>query len=159
MLSLEEEKKNIFIESEDLVAEYYHLESQLKQLKEKMRQTINQPIHALPFLQPGRLVHIRDHEEDWGWGVIVNFQKKQHPGNSKNGDENGSDIGTSYVVDVLLSCDASTASSVSSTQRPRPARPDSTKTEVQVVPVMLHLFDGVSSIRYFHPLYGSSARS
>lgn len=41
-----------------------------------MRETMRQPEYAVQFLNPGRLAHVVDGEDDWGWGVIVNFQKK-----------------------------------------------------------------------------------
>jgi len=36
---------------------------------------ITKPQYAVPFLQPGRLARV-EHEEDFGWGAVVNFQKK-----------------------------------------------------------------------------------
>jgi len=40
-----------------------------------MRSVIVQPVNILAFLNPGRLVKVRDGAEDWGWGAVVNFQK------------------------------------------------------------------------------------
>ena len=37
---------------------------------------ITKPIYCVPFLQPGRLVRVEHDDEDFGWGCIVNFQKK-----------------------------------------------------------------------------------
>lgn len=34
------------------------------------------PDHLLQFLNAGRLVHVVDGDDDWGWGCVVNFQKK-----------------------------------------------------------------------------------
>ena len=64
------------ITDEDVVAECYFLRKQLKRLKETLRDTMNQPVHALPFLSPGRLARVREGDTDWGWGVVVNYQKK-----------------------------------------------------------------------------------
>jgi hypothetical protein len=50
---LEIEKDGIEIEDESTVGEYYQLLQQMKKLKESIRNTINLPIHALPYLQPG----------------------------------------------------------------------------------------------------------
>ena len=58
-------------------------------LRDEIRAIVNEPIHSVPYLQPGRLVQVRaaapssdDHlagsppMPDWGWGVIVNFKRK-----------------------------------------------------------------------------------
>lgn len=108
--ALESKKAAIHITDEETVAEYYHLRVQLEKLKQNMRDFLNQPVHSVPFLQPGRLVkvppptsfsfftsprpsaqHFRlyslfpfltlnmqvtNGDQEWGWGVVVNFQKK-----------------------------------------------------------------------------------
>jgi ATP-dependent RNA helicase DOB1 len=145
VLELEKEKEKIVIDDEDTVSEYYHLRSQLRRLRDSMKEVINQPTHALPYLQPGRLVKVRDGEEDWGWGAIVNFQKKGASANDKSALSES--LNAKYIVDVLLNCDA-----VSGSNRPRPAQlGDQSKSVVQVVPVMLHLLDSISSIRVYVP--------
>ncbi len=45
---------------------------QLKKLKQAIKETMMQPIHCVPYLQPGRLLKV---ENEWGWGVVVNFSK------------------------------------------------------------------------------------
>ena len=38
---------------------------------------ITKPKYCVPFLQPGRLVCVEHgDEENFGWGTVVNFQKK-----------------------------------------------------------------------------------
>ena len=71
------EHSSIVIEEEEVVSEYYYLRIQLENLKQTMRETINLPVHSLQFLEPGRLVKITDGDVNWGWGVLVNFQKKK----------------------------------------------------------------------------------
>ena len=41
-----------------------------------MQTHITKPIYCVPFLQPGRLVKVEHNDEDFGWGAVVNFQKK-----------------------------------------------------------------------------------
>ena len=36
--------------------------------------------YILSFLQPGRLMNVHHNEDNWGWGVVVNFQKKGKQG-------------------------------------------------------------------------------
>ena len=38
---------------------------------------ITKPKYCVPFLQPGRLVRVEHgDDEDFGWGTVINFQKK-----------------------------------------------------------------------------------
>lgn len=97
---------------------------------------MNLPIHAVPFLQPGRLVHVTDGTQDWGWGAIVNFHKK------KNVDKAAAES-SDYIVDILLNC------STTNTKVPTPAQDG--KGAYQVVPVLLSLFNRISSLRIFIP--------
>jgi ATP-dependent RNA helicase DOB1 len=43
------------------------------------REVITHPTYALPFLQPGRLVKVKYQNLDFGWGVVVNFEKRVTP--------------------------------------------------------------------------------
>ncbi len=69
------ERDSIMIRDESVVAEYHQLQDQLSKLKQSIRDTISQPIHCVPYLQPGRLLKVKEGDRDWGWGVVVNFQK------------------------------------------------------------------------------------
>eukprot|EP00842_Homolaphlyctis_polyrhiza_P005653 jgi/Hompol1/6089/HPOL_004867-RA len=80
---LERRQELTVIADEPLVAEYYAIRAQLEALKRDMRDVVNQPAYTVPFLQPGRLVHIvlpasadgKTPELDFGWGIITNFSK------------------------------------------------------------------------------------
>jgi ATP-dependent RNA helicase DOB1 len=111
------------IDQEPLVASYYNVRSELTQLKKIIQAEVNRPIYSLNFANTGRLVrvngntagtdHTSDQDEDWGWGVIVNFQKKKnvHPKASIK-ELNATD----YTVDVLLRC----APNTDNTAKPKP---------------------------------------
>eukprot|EP00123_Amoebidium_parasiticum_P013148 comp21799_c0_seq1/m.30998 comp21799_c0_seq1/g.30998 ORF comp21799_c0_seq1/g.30998 comp21799_c0_seq1/m.30998 type:complete len:1068 (-) comp21799_c0_seq1:384-3587(-) len=153
MQRLVEEKNSIVIADEKVVAELYLCRSQLDKLRASMLQTIRSPQHVLRFLQPGRLVKVVDGEEDWGWGCVLNFQKKF---TNKKGpitlapDPNEVD----YVVDVCLTV----AAASKATGRPRPPR-EGEKADMQVVPIVLNLLDSISSVRIFVPNDVSNADS
>jgi len=132
------EKDSMSIIDEPAVQEYHLLREQLTKLKQVVRETVNEPIHVLPFLQPGRLARVKDGETDWGWGVIVNFQKKQE----KSG--NDSNQGKQYIVDILLNCSPENAG------KPKPATSNE-NPNLQVVPVLLPLLNGLSTIRVYIP--------
>ena len=76
MKELEAKRDLIVIEEEDKVTNYYRIKQQLQKLEKEMQTHITKPIYCVPFLQPGRLVKVEHDDEDFGWGCIVNFQKK-----------------------------------------------------------------------------------
>jgi len=79
-LILEEDTKNaIEIPDEERVVEYYEYRQQLDQLTADFREVITHPSYSLPFLLPGRLIRIKYQSLDFGWGVVINFQKRLPP--------------------------------------------------------------------------------
>ena len=75
----EERMKLMVIPDEPAVAEYYDLRQQLEQMYNDFRAAITHPSYTLPFLQPGRLVKIKHENLEFGWGIILNYQKRQPP--------------------------------------------------------------------------------
>ncbi|GAA6016081.1 hypothetical protein JCM11491_000662 [Sporobolomyces phaffii] len=154
--ALDEQRASIVIPDEDNIADYYDLRQQLDILNKDLRDVLNHPTYALPFLQPGRLVRVKHDDLDFGWGVVVNYQKrvgtKGKPLPSDEPPQN------QYIVDVLLHLARGTAplplqkgskqspASQISTIRPCPA---SEEGEFAVVPVLLSTLDGISHIRIF----------
>eukprot|EP00300_Choanocystis_sp_HF-7_P014133 c18578_g1_i2.p1 GENE.c18578_g1_i2~~c18578_g1_i2.p1 ORF type:complete len:1024 (+),score=274.98 c18578_g1_i2:41-3073(+) len=131
----------IQIEDEALVSEYHHTRQQLNKLKQELTDAINKPQHALPFLQAGRLVRVRSKEHDWGWGVVINFQKK--PLNNSQKSSAPLDEAFAYFIDTLLYC-------ATDSEAPVPAK-EGAEGEMKTVPVALNLLDGISSIRIYLP--------
>lgn len=77
---LDAQKSEIAIADEDTIGDYYDLRKQLEILNKDLRDVLNHPTYALPFLQPGRLVRVKHGEDlDFGWGVVVNYQKRTGP--------------------------------------------------------------------------------
>ena len=132
LAEVETENKGIKIESEDEVEEYYNLSTQLTRYKDAARSIINQPIHCMGYLKPGRLVKVKDGETEWGWGVIVNFQKRDEKDKPPKPETE-----LLFMVDVLLNC------SPTSADIPIPPRSGETAIPI-VVPVLLKLLDGIS---------------
>ncbi|WVQ83968.1 hypothetical protein IAT38_006113 [Cryptococcus sp. DSM 104549] len=71
----EEERDAIVVEREDEIKEYYDLRQQLKEKGQDFKAVISHPTYSLRFLQPGRLVEIRDGDKEFGWCVVVAFNK------------------------------------------------------------------------------------
>lgn len=71
----EKERDAIKVEKEDEIAEYYELRQLLKDKGQDFQAVITHPTYALPFLNAGRLVEVKDGDKDFGWGVVVAFNK------------------------------------------------------------------------------------
>lgn len=150
---LETDRDSLLIDDEDTVAEYYALRLQIEKMRVMIRQMIQQPAAILPFLSAGRLIRVRDfdNDQDWGWGVVVNFhQRTVTTGQSANAnDKKAQAPATSqvkYIVDVLLAC----APNEPKHLPPKPC-PTGTEPEMQVVPITLAMIENVSSIKLHLP--------
>lgn len=67
------------IQREEEISEYYELRQVLKDKGEDFRSVITHPTYALPFIQAGRLVEIKDGDKDYGWGAVVAYSKAINP--------------------------------------------------------------------------------
>ena len=74
-----DEGASILIEDEETIAEYYDLRKQLDTFNYDLRDVLNHPTYALPFLQSGRLVRIKIQDEDFDWGCVVSFNRRYGP--------------------------------------------------------------------------------
>uniref|UniRef100_A0A8C3AZ63 Exosome RNA helicase MTR4 n=1 Tax=Cyclopterus lumpus TaxID=8103 RepID=A0A8C3AZ63_CYCLU len=140
MKKYEEQYHKIEIPNEESVFTYYKIRQQLAKLGNEIQEFIHKPKYCLPFLQPGRLVKVKNEDADFGWGVVVNFCKKT---NVKVNSE------PLYVVEVLVHCCKDSVKEAW-TEAAKPAAPGETG-EMQVVPVMLHLLTSISSVRLYIP--------
>jgi len=133
----EAEHSAIQIPNEDSARTYFNLRQQLTKLQKVITSYIHKPRYILSFLQPGRLMNVHHNEDNWGWGVVVNFQKKGKQGGSAE---------PLYVVEGLFNC----ATPILPNVPPKPCPPGG-KGEYQIVPLMLHLVTGVSAVRLYLP--------
>lgn len=145
---LEALKANITIPQEDEIAECVQMEQQHAKLKELIRKKMVQPTFILNFLQPGRLIWMKDLEDDFDWGVVINFHKQPADPTKDSGPDK-------YTVDVLVNCMDSTQQALLSGGRrsqPKPCPPDSVvRGEMKVVPFELESIQAVSKLRIFCP--------
>ncbi|EXC12829.1 Superkiller viralicidic activity 2-like 2 [Morus notabilis] len=141
---LEEEVAMLDASGEAAVAEYHKIKLDIAQLEKKMMSEIMRPERVLYFLQPGRLVRIREGGTDWGWGVVVNVIKKPSTGLGSISSRGGI-----YIVDTLLHCSPGSSEN-SSRPKPCPPRPGE-KGEMHVVPVQLPLISALGRLRISVP--------
>ncbi|KAM9793209.1 exosome RNA helicase MTR4 [Syngnathus typhle] len=139
---LETEYHAIRIPNEESVVTYFKIRQQLAKLGKEILEFIHKPKYCLPFLQPGRLVKVKNEDADFGWGVVVNFSKKANVKIS-------TDAEPLFVAEVLLHCSKDSVKEAA-TEAAKPAAPGTTG-EMQVVPVMLHLLTAISSVRLYIP--------
>ncbi|KAG8195554.1 hypothetical protein JTE90_002180 [Oedothorax gibbosus] len=140
---LQQSHSSMRIDREEEVDVYYKMKKQLATLGEEYRTYIVQPEYCVPFFQPGRMVKVKNGEDDFGWGIIINYQKKTMPA------DKGREGSVFYVVDVLLHVSKESAETkVTSSLKP-PANGD--KGVMQVVPIKLNLIQELSSVRACTP--------
>ncbi|KIL62788.1 hypothetical protein M378DRAFT_80655 [Amanita muscaria Koide BX008] len=156
LLQTEEAMNEIDIADEALVAEYYDYRQQLDQMGADFREVVTHPTYALPFLQPGRLVKVKYQTLDFGWGVVINYQKRLPPKNRPMAKPDELLPHEQYIVDVLLNCAVGGIASkdrnnVSSTPGGVQPCPPGEKGVPLVVPILLSTVEGISHIRIFLP--------
>ncbi|KAJ8689869.1 ATP-dependent RNA helicase mtr4 [Pleurotus ostreatus] len=156
-LKKEEEAKETFeIPDEQLVDEYYEYRRQLDQMSSDFRDVITHPAYSLPFLTPGRLVKVKYQKLDFGWGVVINFQKRLPPKNRPMPKAEEVPPHEQYVVDVLLNCaqggvaskDRSELTATPGGVQPCPLGEKGTPL---IVPVLLATIEAISHLRIYLP--------
>lgn len=147
----EAERDAIEVPDEEAIGTYYTMKKTLQQLDEDRREVQRHPSYALPFLQAGRLVQVSAPERDFGWGVVVSYQKRAV---ARGADaEMRAPSHAEYIVHVLLRCAPGTV--VSKKQEFAPSflgiEPGREGGEWIVVPVLLTHVQELSGIRLFLP--------
>jgi ATP-dependent RNA helicase DOB1 len=121
------------------------------------REVVTHPTYSLPFLSPGRLVKIKHQDLDFGWGIVVNYQKrlppKHRPVPTASDDVPAHE---QYILDVLLNCSKESTlpkDRAITTPTPGGVMPctKGAKGEPLVVPVLLSTVESISHIRLFLP--------
>ncbi|EFP85156.1 ATP-dependent RNA helicase mtr4 [Puccinia graminis f. sp. tritici] len=152
---LQRMRSKIVVPDEESIADYAKLQEELEIRNQDFRDVINHPTHALPFLQPGRLVKVKFGTMDFGWGCVVNFQRRLGDRGKSLGPETKPQ--DSFIVDVLLKISAGKSGPKqppskmiggNQTSLVKPCEPGE-EGECAVVPVLLSTLDGISKIRIF----------
>lgn len=131
----------IKIPNESNIASYYHIRDQLDSLGKQFRSFITTPIYLTKFLQPGRMVKVqKDNDDEFDWGIIVNFKKQQ------TDEKNPLKVENQTIVDILLHVDDTYEKNV----MPKPC-PSNKQGTVEVVPVLHTLISRISSLRVYYP--------
>ncbi|KAF9511630.1 hypothetical protein BS47DRAFT_1372965 [Hydnum rufescens UP504] len=155
----EAQRDSIVVQDEENVADYYEIRAQLEELQKDVRDVITHPNYAVPFLNAGRLVYIKHGSLDFGWGIILNHQKKQ-PLNKNKGIPPPADFDNhpqnQYILDVVLNCATGSAAMKDKTGHAsvpngiQPCLPGE-RGEPVVIPVLLSIVEKISAIRIHVP--------
>ena len=99
LAALDARRAALVVPDEPAVAEYYYTREAAARLRAQLRACLAQPARALPFLQPGRLVHIVDRSplaratfaDDIRRGTLPAFDREEDYDHGDVGDESGDD--------------------------------------------------------------------
>jgi ATP-dependent RNA helicase DOB1 len=134
------------ISDEGTIREYYELRTQLDKFADDIQAVISHPDYSLAFMSPGRLVHIKHKDKDFGWGVVVNYKQRKPPKNST--EEIPRD--KRYVVDVLLNiAEGPSVATKTFEELPSGVRPvkEGDNSRMEVVPVLTECIRAISHVR------------
>ena len=135
------------ISDESTIRDYYDLRQQIAGYAEQMREVIMHPDYCLPFIQPGRLVHVKHKDFDFGWGVVVDSHKRRVP---KNAAEPYSPQ-ESHIVHVLINIaeESSPGTLKGDNVLPPGVKPPAKggKSKMEVVPTMLSCLQNLAMVR------------
>ncbi|KIJ98963.1 hypothetical protein K443DRAFT_103070 [Laccaria amethystina LaAM-08-1] len=152
----EEERSKVVIPDEELVSQYYDYRQQLDQMAADFREVVTHPEYSIPHLKPGRLVKVKYQKLDFGWGIVVNWQKRTDAKGRGGPKTQDLPAHEQYVVDVLLNC--APGGSVPKDRNVTAATPGGIqpcapgqKGVPLVVPVLLSTIEGISHLRIYLP--------
>lgn len=147
---LENDRNDMMIEDEATIRSYYDLRKQLDTYAEDMRMVIIHPTYSLKFMQPGRLVEIKQGEHNFGWGAVISFYRRQQ---QKDSSEKLTPQ-EQWQLDIAMNIADGSAVPTKATQGLPPGiRPaqEGEKSKVAVVPVLLKCVYKISHVRIFPP--------
>ncbi|KAI9930873.1 hypothetical protein ASPWEDRAFT_100680 [Aspergillus wentii DTO 134E9] len=147
---LEDKRANMSIADEGTIREYYDFRKQLDGFTDDVQAVISHPDHCLSFFQPGRLVHIKHKDQDFGWGILVNFKQRKP---SKNPAEELT-AHQKFIADVLLKvADGASIGTKTFEDLPAGVRPpkENENSRMEVVPITLSCLRAIGHIRLFLP--------
>ncbi|KAL4906462.1 hypothetical protein BDW74DRAFT_150415 [Aspergillus multicolor] len=149
LAEFEEKRANMTISDEGTIREYYDIRTQIDQFSDDVRAVISHPDYSVSFLTPGRLLHVKYKDFDFGWGVVVNIKKRKPQKNSEELTDHAS-----WVVDVLLKvAEGSSVGTKTFEDLPQGVRPpkEGEKSHMAVVPLLLNCIQSISHVRMMMP--------
>jgi ATP-dependent RNA helicase DOB1 len=143
---MEEKRANMNISDEGTIREYYDLRKQLDAFADDVQHVVTHPNYSLAYLHPGRLVHLKYKDADYGWGVVIDQKKRKQT----KSDTEVLTPHQSHIVDVLVNLAEGSAVGTKSYQDIPPGiRPalEGENCRQEVVPMVLTCVREISHIR------------
>ena len=137
----EAERANIHFQDEATIQEYHKGHKDIEKLTRQVHDTITHPNYCLPYMQPGRLVHIKWHDFDFGWGTVMQHRRvdsKKLSREAKPQDTYSLDVATIIAAEPSKSGDAPDAV--------RPPKDDEA-AKLEIIPVALSAIQSISEVR------------
>ncbi|SMN20178.1 similar to Saccharomyces cerevisiae YJL050W MTR4 ATP-dependent 3'-5' RNA helicase of the Dead-box family [Maudiozyma saulgeensis] len=154
LIELGKDEKELVIEDEANVKEYYETRQTLSGYNDDVRKIITHPANSLSFLQPGRLIKVNiDGKADYGWGAVVDFAKRI---NRRNPTEEYSDHESYFVNVVVNTMYADSPVNLIKPFNPvfpegiRPAQ-EGEKSICAMIPITLNSVEAIGNLRLFMP--------
>ncbi|XP_034239631.1 exosome RNA helicase MTR4 [Thrips palmi] len=144
---LQQEFEGVVVPKEAQAESYYHIRTQLENLGKVYQSYVTQPQYLIPFLQPGRMVKIKHDNDEYDWGIIINFKKQDVQsgrGRGRGGHSNPSREPPQVIVEVLLHVSGED-------DQPTKPCPAGATGDMEVVPVLSSLITKISSLRIHYP--------
>merc|ERR1740128_1211055 len=136
---LEDEVAGMKVEKEDEVSSYSRLRDQLTKLGEEFHGFLTDPQYIVRFMNAGRLIKVKNQDQDFGWGAVVHLEKMKSTTTTEE----------QLMVKVLLNVTKESASSkIASELR---AVKDGEKGEMTIVSILFSLIQQISSARIYIP--------
>ncbi|KFY03503.1 hypothetical protein V495_05881 [Pseudogymnoascus sp. VKM F-4514 (FW-929)] len=148
---LQTERDGMEIPDEATIKDYYDLRQQLESYSKDLKAVVNHPNYSLPFLQSGRLVHIKHKGEDFGWGAVVKFTARRTPKGQAVEEFAPQE---SYIADVLLPVSESSSVGTQTHQEiPAGVHPpgEGETGKMEIVPILLSCIESIGHVRIFLP--------
>jgi len=140
MKNLQEKVNGMYIEKEEEVASYVRLLDQLTKLGEEFHGFLTDPKYIVRFMNPGRLIKVKNLDQDFGWGAVVHLEKTK---STVTEDEQ-------MTVKVLLHVTKESAGSRVASELRAVTNPGE-KGEMTIVTILFPLIQKISSARIFIP--------
>ncbi|KAG1683081.1 Exosome RNA helicase MTR4 [Nymphon striatum] len=140
---IQDEYNNFKIKKEQEIESYYKIRLQIQNLSSDFQSYIVKPRYCISYLQPGRMIKVKNGDTEFGWGIIVSYKKKE----TKNFNPAKQD--PEYVVEALIYvAKGEDRNQLTSDIKPCP---EGEKGEMKVVPISLNCISQIGAVRVHYP--------
>jgi ATP-dependent RNA helicase DOB1 len=137
---LQDKVNSMEVEKEEEVSNYVRLRDQLIKLGEEFHGFLTDPKYIVRFMNPGRLIKVKNLDQDFGWGAVVHLEKIKSTVTTEE----------QMTVKVLLHVTKDSAGSKVASELKAVTDPKE-KGEMTVVSILFPLIQQISSARIFIP--------